>query len=1336
MHQPLSTDPNDFCFIDTETRSSVNVKDGGAYQHNANGRVIICTYAIGDADVQEWVLEDWTPGRKLDWRNAPRDLAEFLARVEAGSAWFVAWNAAFDRLSLSRGMLNKTMRVEWFIDAMAQAVKSHLPPDLMGACLAARVAVKKQASGKALIKLFCDEAGDATPQSHPEEWMQFRSYAHDDIPSMREIFWGTMPLSRKEWEEYWANERINDRGMPVDVPFVKAAAELAEFSAERANEQVFQITKGHIDSVNKTAAILAWVQHKLRMLPEVNRILLREVVEEPMPEGEDVRRVEKHSLDRGRVEELIAYLERVDTEQGLTDDEHDALQLLEVRLYGASATPKKFGKMVPMIDDGRIKGQYVFNGASATGRFSSRGVQCVGGEHEVLTRAGWTKIKDAVGTTDIMAWCKDSFSFQWETARIKSYGHANVAEVNGTIIRGVYTWDHRMPRLNHDKSKFCEDVNPRIVSDRGSVRHMAIRGRSAAAGLPLSDDQIRVLVAMQSDGTWSEKAAVWNFAKDRKYERLMSLLKSCGIPFTNKTWSDGTYHVRVNTGDVPSWLVKDFGVWVLGMSAAQAYVVVSEYALWDGWSHKKNGALVVSSPRLDQMEWLQTIVALSGRTATLEKYTDHKGYDHWRLYVRTSDTTTLHAREIADGGVQEVFCPTVPSGYWLCRYGNRVFVTGNTHNLSRMTVGSKDDELDAIEMVTNKGVDAYEPLQKRFGPVGKTLSRLIRPAFCAPEGHTFVWCDWSAIEARVLPWLSGSPSSEEYLNIFRTNDKDPSLPDIYKVQAGKLLNKDPKDVTKHERQSHGKVPCIAEGQLVLTDHGEVPIERVTVDMKVWDGLSFVSHQGLVFKGVKDVWEYQGVVATADHIVWTEEAGQLRLIDAARRGYNLVQSGAGRTPVWVGDSVDGGAPIHETKTSRSVCADSMCGVRVRAVAELEFPVVREDKRMPILLTATSCAEMVESTHDGGEESLHQPERPKMGALRRERGHVRLPIGLGCVSLGAREHRLGQNKGTGPHRQLERVCAGEFEVGIAAAERGKPEEQRYTGRLDIHTGGMAIRVSDSASETFSGRKNTRGDTLRCASRSGKSTQGLATYRGKARVYDLVNAGPRHRFTVAGKLVHNCLSLGFAGGKGALFNMARIYGASFTEEEAEAAVRGWRDSNPWAKRFWSEVWDAAQFCMENPGHSRAAGRAMYVYDNDYMGGTLFAVLPCGRALLYPRIRWENRETKDRATGAVVEKMQLTYRRGRGRAVLWVGVLVENLVQAFAGSLLRHALWRLDKEMPEAVIAHTHDEIICMCKDEDAVSVRARLEALMKEPPEWAEGLPLSAESVVCPYYSKTVD
>ena len=60
----------------------------------------------------------------------------------------------------------------------------------------------------------------------------------------------------------------------------------------------------------------------------------------------------------------------------LTDEEFDILQLLEVRLYGASATPKKFGKMLPMLDKSdRLCGQYTFNGAQQTGRFSSRGVQ-------------------------------------------------------------------------------------------------------------------------------------------------------------------------------------------------------------------------------------------------------------------------------------------------------------------------------------------------------------------------------------------------------------------------------------------------------------------------------------------------------------------------------------------------------------------------------------------------------------------------------------------------------------------------------------------------------------------------------------------------------------------------------------------------------------------------------------------------------------------------------------------------------------------------------------------------------------------------------------------------
>ena len=162
----------------------------------------------------------------------------------------------------------------------------------------------------------------------------------------------------------------------MDEKFVRGAAVLAAFAADKANGDIKRLTgEAKIDKVTQAARLIDWVREKLVMLPEVDRILTREILEEPGEDGEDVRQVPKYSLERTRVEELIVYLERMDEEQGLTDAEFAALEVLEVRLYGASATPQKFGKALLAIDEGRIKGQYVFCGAAATTRYSSRGLQ-------------------------------------------------------------------------------------------------------------------------------------------------------------------------------------------------------------------------------------------------------------------------------------------------------------------------------------------------------------------------------------------------------------------------------------------------------------------------------------------------------------------------------------------------------------------------------------------------------------------------------------------------------------------------------------------------------------------------------------------------------------------------------------------------------------------------------------------------------------------------------------------------------------------------------------------------------------------------------------------------
>ena len=86
-----------------------------------------------------------------------------------------------------------------------------------------------------------------------------------------------------------------------------------------------------------------------------------------------------------------------------------------------------------------------------------------------------------------------------------------------------------------------------------------------------------------------------------------------------------------------------------------------------------------------------------------------------------------------------------------------------------------------------------------------------------------------------------------------------------------------------------KVNCIAEGQLVLTDKGYVAIEDVTKTMKVWDGVAFVSHDGVIYQGERDVITYAGLSATPDHEVWTRQ-GWKPLSQVAMQGLEIAVTG--------------------------------------------------------------------------------------------------------------------------------------------------------------------------------------------------------------------------------------------------------------------------------------------------------------------------------------------------------------------------------------------------------------------------------------------------------------
>lgn len=158
----------------------------------------------------------------------------------------------------------------------------------------------------------------------------------------------------------------------------------------------------------------------------------------------------------------------------------------------------------------------------------------------------------------------------------------------------------------------------------------------------------------------------------------------------------------------------------------------------------------------------------------------------------------------------------------------------------------------------------YTALKALYDGVSQPLSELIRTALIPEPGHQFLVADFSAIEARVIAWMAGE---RWRLDAFREGA------DIYCASASQAFHV---PVVKHGINGHlrqkGKImelACIAEDELVLTDTGLVPIQDVTTDMKLWDGEEWVSHNGVVCKGEKEVITYGGLTATPDHLVWVE-----------------------------------------------------------------------------------------------------------------------------------------------------------------------------------------------------------------------------------------------------------------------------------------------------------------------------------------------------------------------------------------------------------------------------------------------------------------------------------
>jgi len=129
-------------------------------------------------------------------------------------------------------------------------------------------------------------------------------------------------------------------------------------------------------------------------------------------------------------------------------------------------------------------------------------------------------------------------------------------------------------------------------------------------------------------------------------------------------------------------------------------------------------------------------------------------------------------------------------------------------------------------------------------------------------------------------------------------------------------------------------------------------------------------------------------------------------------------------------------------------------------------------------------------------------------------------------------------------------------------------------------------------------------------------------------------------------------------------------------------------------------------------------YLYDGQH----LWYALPSGRILCYPFAKFDG----DEITYVKAAWKPAADAKEWPRARLWRGLACENITQAIANDLLRHSL----RQLPETVL-HVHDEIVL---ESAAPEISAtKLQQVMCTPPDWAQGLPLSAEVEIMSRYGK---
>lgn len=1192
--------------IDLETFSAADLKAVGAhrYAEDPSFEVLLFGFAFDDDDP---TVIDLTAHEPI-----PKDVLDALRLngiIKSG------WNIAFERACLARHLGFDQPAGQWE-DTMVLASVCGLPMGLgdCGAALHMSADKAKDKDGKALIRWFCKPCKptktrpDRTrhlPEDYPEKWSRFVAYNGQDVVAERAIRktlaqWAPTGAERKIWA---VDQQINDRGIRVDLTLANAAREMDRAYKAELTQQAIALTG--MENPNSVEQVKQW-----------------------LGEQEDI---EVPSLNKKVVADVVAALS--------TDT---AKQFMAIRSELARSSTKKFDAMVlSACADDHVRGCFQFCGAGRTGRW------CLTGDHEVLTPNGWVRLDDWTGG-DIICWnrASEQLSFQKSSALCFPY-EGPMVKITGQRCAQISTPDHKMAVADY-KGTWADKMAGELVGQSFRLPFTGYR-QKPVVGPSASNAELRVLIMTQADGHYTADGCLrFHFKKERKIKRCRVLLRRVELPYTEHENGDRTTTITVLSRHLPIWLrqfrSKTYGPWLLNEDPVTFF---DELEHWDAYRCGPNSIQYTTTTK-QNADLVQALAVTSGLSATLvekprdnERWSTAYAVNIWLNPGRVSRITGRQTETTGFSGV--VYCAETPTGYFMVRREGKVWITGNSGRrvqLQNLAKNKMPDLAACRALVRSGDLDGVKLL---YGDVASSLSELVRTALIPEPGHTFIVCDYSAIEARVLAWIAGE---EWALEEFRGKGQ------IYEATGAMMFHVPKETIAKggcnhHRRQAaktavlacgygggknallafgadkmgmseedmietvdlwrkanpnavrlwkdleraaircvvHGTTQvsrtggirfdfergilwmtlpsgrriayfgaqygesrwkngrtlsymgieqkthkwarletwggkltenCWAAGTPVLTSRGWVPIEQVDTTDLLWDGYTWVKHNGVFNPGAKDTIELDGLSVTPDHLIYTTEGwtraekceglyrAQVQLPDGdpQERTYGPARQ----------TSVGGQMPVREHEADRHPGPHEEGKGRTPGFLRLpkEETYLRGENQTRDEQTPGVCGVAL---HDS---PMHEPETQSLEELWGPRYY-----GMPCLDGDLRAILEGHGAnlqtwaGAGPEGQRQRLLPGELPLGNAESQFPKQEGSQGRGIEWPEN----LSVGPVGSDRHPVHDSDLPDRPRLSARVPSDEA-----RRKKQVFDLLNAGPRHQYVVLGNngpmIVHNCV------------------------------------------------------------------------------------------------------------------------------------------------------------------------------------------------------------------------